>query len=44
MQEKNKKKNKEETSNEIIAGLNSRIKELEEKILYKDAELINYRK
>ncbi len=45
MQDKKvKKKDKEEVENEIITNLNSKIKELEEKVLYKDAELINYRK
>lgn len=39
-----KKKNKKEHESEIIVGLNSKINELEKKLLYKDAELINYRK
>ena len=38
------KKKKHDKNSKEIETLKSRIKELEEKILYKDAELINYRK
>ena len=46
MEEKdtNKKKKKNDKENEIIVELNNKIKELESKLLYKDADLINYRK
>ncbi|HOO67847.1 MAG TPA: nucleotide exchange factor GrpE [Bacilli bacterium] len=48
MQEEKKKKTtkKEATrkNNELIIDLNNKIKSLENKLLYKDAELINYRK
>lgn len=38
------KKKKHDKNNKEIEALKNKIKELEEKILYKDAELINYRK
>ena len=41
---KNKKKKKNDKENELIVELNNKIKELESKLLYKDADLINYRK
>ena len=46
MEEKdtNKKKKKNDKENELIVELNNKIKELESKLLYKDADLINYRK
>ena len=46
MEEKNtnKKKKKKDKENELIVELNNKIKELESKLLYKDADLINYRK
>ena len=46
MEEKdtNKKKKKNDKENELIVELNDKIKELESKLLYKDADLINYRK
>ena len=46
MEEKdtNKKKKKNDKDNELIVELNNKIKELESKLLYKDADLINYRK
>ena len=46
MEEKdtNKKKKKNDKENELIVELNNNIKELESKLLYKDADLINYRK
>ena len=40
----NKKKKKNDKENELIVELNNKIKELESKLLYKDADLINYRK
>lgn len=43
MQEEKIEKHKKKDNSEI-EKLNIRIKELEEKLLYKDAELINYRK
>jgi len=42
MEAKSKKKKDSET--DIIDNLNNKVKELENKLLYKDAELINYRK
>lgn len=40
-----KKQNKKnDNENELIIGLNNKVKDLESKLLYKDAELINYRK
>lgn len=46
MEEKdtNKKKKKNDKENELIVELNNKIKELESKLLYKDADLVNYRK
>ena len=46
MEEKdtNKKKKKNDKEDELIVELNNKIKELESKLLYKDADLINYRK
>ena len=46
MEEKNtnKKKKKNDKENELIVELNNKIKELESKLLYKLADLINYRK
>ena len=46
MEEKDtkKKKKKNDKENELIVELNNKIKELESKLLYKDADLINYRK
>lgn len=46
MQEEKKenKKEKVDKNNEIIIELNKKISDLENKLLYKDAELINYRK
>ena len=46
MEEKdtNKKKKKNDKENELIVELNNKIKELESKLLYTDADLINYRK
>ena len=46
MQEKKKKtdENQVDNNNELILDLNTKIKVLEDKLLYKDAELINYRK
>ena len=46
MEEKdtNKKKKKNDKETELIVELNNKIKELESKLLYKDADLINYRK
>ncbi len=38
------KKKKHDKNNKEIESLKNRVKELEEKMLYKDAELINYRK
>ena len=35
---------KNDKENELIVELNNKIKELESKLLYKDADLINYRK
>ncbi len=39
-----KKETKKKEENELIVSLNTKVKELEDKLLYKDAELINYRK
>ena len=41
---KDKKEKTNDKENNLILELNDKIKGLEEKILYKDAELINYRK
>ena len=43
MEDKKEKKTKEKANKEVL-DLKNKIKELEEKVLYKDAELINYRK
>lgn len=41
---KKHKEKKNDKENELILGLNNKVKDLEQKLLYKDAELINYRK
>jgi len=43
-EEKIEKKKKHEKENKEVIELKNKIKELESKMLYKDAELINYRK